>query len=298
MSSVAAPTVGYDGVRRARTRAGAALATTWSNGSLRFGVGLLAVLLTVTVVAPLFLPDPNHQDLTAVYLPPGTDGHLFGTDSLGRDVFAWCAVGIRTSLLISVCAVLLAALIGVTAGLVAGYFGGIADTLLMRLVDLWLAVPPLLLLVAASAVIDATLVNLVLLIGIATWVPYARLVRARILAERELPYIAAARLAGAKRRRILMVHLLRASVTVTLVILSLQMGLAVLWESALSFLGLGVQPPTVSLGAMLNEGRGNLVGSWWIAVCSGLTLVAIIVAFNSIGDGLRDVFHEDEEVER
>jgi peptide/nickel transport system permease protein len=264
-----------------------------SNRSIRFGMGVLVLLLVGSVIASVALPSPTRQDLSSAFLAPGSEGHLLGTDPLGRDLLAWIAGGVRVALTVGVCVAVLSAIFGTLVGLVAGFFGGLADTVLMRLVDLQLAVPPLLLFIAASAVLTPSKGALILLLATVGWVPYARLVRTTVLSERERAYIAAARLAGSSPWRTLVNHLVPAASTSVLVLFSLQVGYVLLWESGLSFLGLGIRPPSTSLGYMISEGRTVLVEAWWVAVFPGITIVALVLAFNSIGDGLRDVFQLD-----
>jgi peptide/nickel transport system permease protein len=266
------------------------------NISLRLGALLLAALVLFSVIASFVLVDPNEQDLLAAYARPGSLDHPLGTDALGRDVLAWSADGIRTALAVSAGVVALSALIGVAVGLIAGFVGGLVDTVLMRLVDLQLAIPPLLLFIAASAVVATEMGSLILLLSVVGWVPYARLVRSEVLSERERAYVAAARLAGARLGRLLFVHLLPATATQIFVLASLQAGIVLLWESGLSFLGLGLQPPTPSLGFIISQGRSELVEAWWIVTFPGLTIVLLVLAFNLVGDGLRDAFNLDVRV--
>jgi peptide/nickel transport system permease protein len=282
---------------RVRSRWSSARRRGRSNPALLAGATLLALLLLGSLLGALLLVDPNKQNLTATYLAPGAAGHPLGTDALGRDLLAWCLGGIRAGLFVSVASVALSAAIGVTIGVVAGYAGGWVDAVLMRLVDLQLAVPPLVLFVAASALLAPSMLALILLISIVAWVPYARIVRARVLSERERPYIAAARLAGASRVRLLVLHLVRSAASSILVFASLQVGYVLLWESSLSFLGLGLQPPHQSLGYMVSQGRSELATAPWIMYVPGLTIVLIIVASNLLGDGLRDLLQRDEPVE-
>lgn len=266
------------------------------SATLAAAAGLLAFLVGGSIVASLALPDPNAQELSDALAPPGAAGHLLGTDPLGRDVLAWIASGIRISLVVSITVVALSAVVGITVGLLAGYFGGVLDAGLMRLADLQLAVPPLLLFISASALVRPGLFNLIVLISVVSWVPYARLVRTTVVSERERAYIAAARLSGASHRRVLFTHLLRAVATLGLVIASLQAGYVLLWEASLSFLGLGIQPPLTSLGFIISQGRTVLQEAWWVVVCPGVVIALLVVAFNLLGDGLRDVFHADVDV--
>lgn len=261
--------------------------------SLRAGGILVGCLVAVSVGARILLPDPNEQALAEANSGPLELGHLLGTDPLGRDVFAWCARAITTSLSIALAVVLISALVGVLIGASAGYVGGWVDSLLMRLVDLQLAVPALLIFLAASMVIERSVLAMIILLASVGWVPYARLVRTTVLVERERAYIAAARLAGARRTGILFGHLIPASATPIVVFGSLHVGFVMLSEAALSFLGLGLDPPTVSLGFMIAQGRDQLGSAWWIATVPGIVIVLLILATNLIGDGLRDRFHLD-----
>jgi len=257
---------------------------------LRFSIVLLLVFGLLCTVGTLVLPDPRRQDLTNAFAPPLHAGHLFGTDALGRDVLAWVVNGMRPALLVSVSVVLLSMIVGTTIGLAAGYATGVLDAVLMRVVDLQLAIPPLLLFIAASVLASSNIKNLIILLSVVGWVPYARIVRSRVLSERERSYVAAARLAGANHLEILFVHLLPSTATLILVLASLQAGLVLLWESGLSFLGLGLQPPTTSLGFIIALGRPYLTDAWWIVTIPGIVIVLLVLGFNLLGDGLRDQF--------
>ncbi len=241
---------------------------------------------------PFLLPNPNNQDLNAALVRPGSPGHLLGTDAIGRDIATWIVSGIRTSFIISSAVVLISAFIGVTVGLVAGYFGRLTDGILMRVVDLTLAVPPLLLFIAASAAFEAHTWTLILLLCLVAWLPYARVTRTRVQAERERGFVAAARLAGSSHRRILTTHLLPTVSSVPIVLMSLQFGYVLLWESGLSFVGYGVRPPTASLGYMIAQGRDTLATAWWVVLFPGLAILLIVVSANILGDGLRRLVNE------
>lgn len=263
--------------------------------SLRAGTILLATVLLAAVAGTLALPDPGQQTLADAFARPGAAGHLAGADPLGRDVLAWCAHGVWTSLQVSVAVALLAGVAGTAVGVVAGYFGGPLDGFLMRLVDLSLAIPPLLLFISVSVVVSPSRLTLVLLLAFVAWIPYARVVRARVQVERERSYVAAAKLAGTPDREICLRHLVPAASTAIVVLFTLQLGYVLLWESALSFLGLGLQPPDVSLGYMIAQGRDYLSTAWWITTIPGLAIVALMLSFNLVGDGLRDAFQLDVE---
>jgi peptide/nickel transport system permease protein len=257
------------------------------DGSLRLGLGILGLLLLGSLVVSGAAVDPNHQNLAAALTPPGS-GHPLGTDPLGRDVLSWIAGGIRIGLMISLAVVAIAAAVGTAVGAVAGYFGSWVDAALMRIVDLQLAVPPLILFLSVSAVLRPSILGLILLLSVVSWVPYARMVRTRIQSERTRSYVVAARLAGSGHVKIVVRHLFPSALSLVAVIGSLQAGYVLLWESALSFLGLGVQPPATSLGFMISAGKDQLSQAWWIVVFPGVTIVLLVFAFNLIGDGLRE----------
>jgi peptide/nickel transport system permease protein len=264
--------------------------------TLRLGAIILAAMLALAVWGRIGLPDAGQQNLAASFLPPFTPGHLFGTNQLGQDVLAWTSDGIWVGLEVSAGVVAIAATIGIAAGLCAGYFGGIADGVIMRLVDVCLSIPPLLVFVAAAAVLRPAMLTLILLISSVAWLPYARLVRNVVMVERERGYVQAARLCGATRRRVLAGHLLPAASTPVLVLASLQAGYVLLWEAGLSFLGLGIRPPEHSLGYLIAEGRETLSSAWWVVVFPGAALALLVLAAHLIGDGLRDLVQHDVEI--
>jgi peptide/nickel transport system permease protein len=264
--------------------------------ALRIALVIIGAAVALSVIGAIALPDPNHQSLADSALPPLTAGHPLGTDSLGRDVLAWIASSLRISAIVSVSVVVIAGSVGVFVGLVAGYAGGAFDALLMRLVDVQLAIPPLLLFICAAAVVGRSVLVIIVLLTIPSWVPYARVVRGRVLVERERASVAAARLAGASRLTILWRELLPATRSVVIVLASLQLGWILLWEAALSFVGIGVHPPSTSLGYLIAQGRDQLAQQWWVVVFPGLVLALLVLASNLLGDGLREVFDVDVEV--
>ncbi|GGM69760.1 ABC transporter permease [Dactylosporangium sucinum] len=263
------------------------------NSSLRLAVTLVAVAAATAVYGAVVLPDPTAQDLLEAYLGPGRAGHLLGTDALGRDIFSGIAASIATAALVGLSVVLISAIIGVTVGLVSGYRGGWLDAVLMRAVDLQLSIPPLLLFVSMVAVLGHSLPAMIALLCLPSWVPYARVVRGKVLADRQRPSVTAARLAGATRLRVMTRHLLPASLPSVLVLGSLQLGWVLLWESALSFVNLGVQPPTASFGQLIAAGRQDLQSAWWVVVFPGLTLALLVLAANLLGDGLGKLLDVD-----
>jgi peptide/nickel transport system permease protein len=253
-------------------------------------------MLALSFVATLVGGSPAYQNLAASLVGPGSAGHVLGTDPLGRDVFAWVGSGIRTSFEVSLAVVCLSAIVGSAIGIIAGYVGGWLDAVLMRLADIQLSVPPLVLFIAASAVVANSFPSLVILLSIVGWVPYARLCRARVLTQRERGYVLAARLAGRRRGAIVLLHLLPGVVSEITVLASLQAGMVLVWEAGLSFLGLGLQPPYVSLGFLMAEGKGVISQAWWVAAFPGLTLATMVLGFNLTGDSLRDFFSDDSSL--
>jgi peptide/nickel transport system permease protein len=256
----------------------------------RAGLAFLGILALLTLVAPIFLPDPAAQPdpVGASNLPPSLM-HLFGTDALSRDVLSRVVWGARVSLAIALLAVALSISLGALVGIGAGYFGGAVDSALMRLVDGALAVPRLFLLLLVLAVWEQIPVTmLVLFIGVTGWFGTSRLVRAEVLRIREESYVRAAEALGASRRRIIFRHLLPNALGPLLVAATLGVGDVILVEAGLSFLGLGVQPPTPSWGGMILDAKSVLVTAPWNAIFPGLAILGTVLAANLFGDALRD----------
>jgi peptide/nickel transport system permease protein len=259
-----------------------------------FGAVLLALLIGAAVWPPAWLPhDPYAADIGRRFVPPvwqtgGSPDYLLGTDALGRDMLSTIVHGARFSLALVGVAALLSLVIGVLAGLVAGYFRGWVDALLMRLADIQLAFPVVVLVIAAVAVLGPSFVNLVLVLGLEGWARFARIVRGNVLSMREKDFIEAARAIGLRAPRIMLRHLLPNTATSVVIFLTFDFARLLLLESALSFLGLGVQPPTPSWGAMIADGRQYLFEAWWNAALPGLAIVLAVLSFNFLGDGLRD----------
>lgn len=254
---------------------------------------LLLVLAALALFAPLIAPDPLTQSLRDRLQPPAwlEDGgakHLFGTDQLGRDLYARLLNGLRVSLAIGLIAATSSALIGVSLGLLAGYFRGATEGVVMRLADIQLAFPLLVLAIAILALVGGSLIPLVLVLSLFGWAIYARVVRATVLVQRQMDYVNAARTAGAGHLRIMLRHLLPNIVAPVLVLWTFSVAQMVVLEGALSFLGLGVRPPAPSLGGIMSDGRQVLELAWWLTVFPGTALVALVLAFNALGDDLRD----------
>jgi peptide/nickel transport system permease protein len=259
------------------------------------GTILLAVLVAAAFGASWATPyDPAAQDLAATTRPPSLtpirgNVHLLGTDQLGRDILSRLLVGLRISLLVALVVVPLSMLLGIAAGMVTGYRGGWVDLGLMRLVDAQLAIPTLLLMVAVVAALGSGLAQIVIVLVITGWTTYARVARAEVLSLRERDFVAAARAMGASDSRILAGHILRNMVPTVLVLATLQLPVVIVLEAALSFLGLGIQPPTPSLGQMLGHSQEMVWKAWWMPCIPGVAITLLVLAFNLMGDRLRDV---------
>lgn len=255
-----------------------------------FTAGLLLTLLLIfsAIAAPLLSPhDPFHQE-TGRRLEPPSDAHPLGLDDLGRDVLSRIFYGARVSLRVGFSVVFLAALIGITLGAIAGYFGGIMDLIVMRLCDILLSFPGILLAIALVAVLGPSLNNVVLALVITAWVGYARLVRGQVLKVREMEFVTAARALGARSPRVIILHVLPNIINPVIVMATLGLGGVILSEAALSFLGLGVQPPTPSWGAMLTSGRRYLGLANHLAIFPGAAIMLAVMGLNFLGDGLID----------
>jgi peptide/nickel transport system permease protein len=252
------------------------------------GVGLALVLFFIGLaIAGFFVKDSAYnQDLINATDPPGTAGHLLGTDPLGRDVLARIMIATRISLEIGLAAVLLAGVFGVLAGMIAGYSGGWLDDVIMRITDAVLAIPIVLLALSVLAVVGGGIRNLILVIAFTQWMTYARTARAETLALREQDYVRAARAIGAGRSRILRQHILPHLMPSAVALATLNVSVAILIEAGLSYLGLGVQPPDPSLGSMLTDGRTYMSSASWLAIYPGLALLLLILGINLLGDGL------------
>lgn len=254
----------------------------------RAGAFIVLLAVAAAIIGPWVVPfDPAAQQL-ALRLEGPSGMHWFGLDELGRDIFARVLAGARISLLVGLVVVGVSSTIGIALGSVAGYFGGRVDEAISRLIDILLAFPGLLLAIAVVAVLGPSLTNVVLALSLIGWVGYARLVRGQVLRARELEFVQAARALGATTLRILVRHVIPSTLPAVTVQATLGMGGAILAEAALSFLGLGVQPPTPSWGTMLNYGRGHLLDAPHLTVFPGLAIAALVFGFNFLGDGLRD----------
>ena len=260
-----------------------------------FGLLVVAAVVVTALAAPLLSPfDPIEQDLGDLRLkaPGFRDSagrlHPLGTDHLGRDLLARVIYGARPALLVGFAAVAISGLMGMAAGLASGYFGGRLDDALMRLADIQLAFPFILLAIAVIGVLGPSLQTIIIVIGVSSWVVYARIVRGAVLTLREREFVQAALALGGGDGRVVLRHILPNVFTPWLVVATLDMARVIVIESALSFLGLGVQPPTPTWGGMLADGRVYISTAWWLATFPGLAILITVLGINLFGDGLRD----------
>lgn len=251
------------------------------------GCFIIIVLAAVALLAPFIAPyDP--VGISRDMLQPPSSQHLMGTDNLGRDIFSRVIFGTRVSLQMGFIAIAIAATFGTTMGLMAGTYGGLVDSVLMRFVDALMAVPGILLALTVAAVLGTGLQVAMIAVGIA-WIPsFARIIRSLVLQVKQMPYVEAARSLGSTNQRLIWRHILPNALTPVFVLASLGVGSAVLIGAALSFLGVGAQPPTAEWGIMLSEGRQYMRSSWWVMAFPGLAITVTVLAANLVGDGLRD----------
>ncbi len=259
-----------------------------SNRLALVGAAIVIVVLVTGLLAPVIAPaDPIK--ITPDALAPPSAHHPFGTDDLGRDVFSRVLYGARISPLVGLLAVAISALAGVTLGLASGYAGGPVDNLIMRVVDVLLSFPGIVLAIGIVAILGPGLNNALLAVGIAGIPTFARVVRGSVLVEKEKEYVDAARLLGAPTPRIIVLHILPNVLAPVIVLSTLSVAAAILAAAGLSFVGLGAQLPTPEWGAMLSQGRNYLANQWWVATFPGLAIALTVLGVNLLGDGLRDV---------
>jgi peptide/nickel transport system permease protein len=261
------------------------LSASWLNV---LGFVIVSLVAAAALVGPALAPsDPNHIDLLNRLLPPSWT-HPFGTDDYGRDLLSRVLAGARISLEVAAAVLGVSVLVGTLVGIVAALLGGLADEIIMRVTDLFLAFPALILAAAIAATLGPSLLNTMLALSTVYWPWYARLARGQVLPLREREFVLAARLAGAGTWNIVRHHLLRNVRSLIIVQVSLDVGYAILYTSSLSFLGLGAQPPSPEWGAMMTDARGFLQDYWWYPMFPGLALAVTVLGFNLVGDGLRD----------
>jgi len=261
-----------------------------SNQMAMLGLSILVFLVIVAAFAPFLAPhSPFAQDLGARLSPPGSPGYILGSDGLGRDILSRLIYGSRITLYIVTLVALIAPIAGLFVGTIAGFTGGWVDVVLMRITDIFLAFPRLVLALAFVAALGAGIENAVLAISLTAWPPYARMSRAETLTIRNSDYIHAIRLQGAGALRIIVRHIWPLCISSLVVRVTLDMAGIILAAAGLGFLGLGAQPPTPEWGAMISEGRNFILDYWWVATMPGLAIFTVSLAFNLLGDGLRDV---------
>ena len=254
------------------------------------GLIILIPMFLCAVLAPTISPhDPKEPDLKNILAGPSWS-HPFGTDTLGRDVLSRVIYGSRISLLVGFVSVGIATLIGILLGAVSGYTGGIVDELIMRFVDLMMCFPTFFLILAVIALLEPRIWNIMIVIGLTNWMGIARLVRAEILSIKGKEYVLAAKAMGFSKMRIIFGHVLPNALSPVYVVATLGIGGAILTESALSFLGIGVQPPTPSWGNILTQAKDNIEVAWWLSLYPGLAIFLTVMGYNLLGEGLRDVF--------
>jgi peptide/nickel transport system permease protein len=272
----------------------------WSRAFYRFrqswlsmiGLALVVALILIAVFAPFIVPHPEQvqgaTNTAARFQPPSTAA-WFGTNALGQDMLSLVVAGSRVSLFSGLAVVVIAVVVGTAVGAVAGYFGGWIDEILMRLTDLLLTVPSLILAMAVAAALGAGVLNMIIAISLTWWPVYARLVRGEVIGKKEEQFIVAARALGANWVRVLCRHILPNIVSPIVIKASLDVGFAILTVASLGFVGIGVKPPTPEWGTLLSGARSYMPGYWWTAVAPGMAIFIAVLAFNLLGDGLRDV---------
>ena len=255
---------------------------------------IIATMLIMAIFAPVLAPhSPIDQSLADKLLPPfwqegGSAKHLLGTDVFGRDILSRLVHGARVSMIVSASALLLGGGVGLVIGIVSGYFGGRLDSLLMRLVDAALAFPAILFALLLAVTMGQGLRTIVIAISLLLWARFARVVRGEVLAIKEREFVALARIHGCSALRIMVIHIVPNVMNTFMVLLTLYVGVVIVAEASLSFLGAGVPPPTPSWGLMVAEGRGKIASAWWISLIPGIAITLVVLAFNLFGDWLRD----------
>jgi peptide/nickel transport system permease protein len=281
----------------AKSETGRHTATTLFNKVKQLPIAPIALLLPVIICGlfgPLFYPhDPTMMKLSATLRPPawvsgGSWAYFLGTDSVGRDLLSRLIEGARISLIVAVVGVGLAGVFGVAMGMIAGYFGGKIDNLIMRMVDIQMSIPAILLMILLATVIGTGLFTIIISVAIIFWTTYARVVRGETLSLKERDFVAMAKVTGCGSARILIVHIFPNLFNTVLVLASLQLGRAILVEAGITFLGLGIQPPATAWGLIISDGRIYMSTAWWIPTFAGIAILITVLGANLLGDWLRD----------
>jgi peptide/nickel transport system permease protein len=253
------------------------------------GIGIFLGFILIAIFAPSIAPYDPYEINPPGFLQPPSKQHFFGTDEAGRDIFSRVVYGSRISLKAGFTITIIAMVVGSIIGIVSAYAGGIVDDILMRIADIFLSFPWIVMAMAITAVLGRGITNTVIALSIVWWPIYARLIRSQALSIREMPYIEAIRALGAGKLRIIFIHVFPNCLAPVIVQASLDFGGAIMWCAALSFIGLGAQPPIPELGAMITTGSHYLRESWWYSTFPGLTILIVVLGFNLLGDGLRDI---------
>ncbi len=294
MSNLASPRAIASPARISRTQWNRALSSLLKRRAAVAGLLVLACVVGLAVSAQWIAPhDPNEQVLDRRLLPPaweegGSRQHVLGTDHLGRDILSRVIYGSRISLTVGVLAVIISGLLGIGAGLVAGYYGGRVDAVIMRLVDIQLAFPFILLALAVIGVLGPGLRNVILVLGIAGWMVYARVVRGQVLSVRERDFVEAARAIGAPDLRIIRIHVLPNTLAPVIIVATFAVATCIITEASLTFFGLGVEATIPTWGSMLSDGRAYMGTAWWLTTFPGLAMMLTVLSLNVVGDWLRD----------
>jgi len=261
---------------------------------------VFSILGILVILAAIFAPvltggiDPTTGSLSEALKPPSSE-HLFGTDKLGRDLYARVIYGARTSLIAAFSVVILAFVIGTVAGVLAGYFGKIVDAVIMRLADMMIAFPGMILAIAVAGIMGASIRNAVIAVALVTWPKYARLARSLVLKIRDRDYVAAAIVTGSKTPYMLLKYMLPSAITTLVITAAMDIGTMMLELAGLSFLGFGAVPPTPEWGLMLSEGRAYMTSAPWLMIYPGVAIFIVVVIFNMLGDSLRDILDPRQE---
>ncbi|GIN40784.1 ABC transporter permease [Heyndrickxia oleronia] len=259
------------------------------------GFIIVFAVVFIAIFANILAPhNPAANNLGDMLKPPawldgGSTTYLLGTDNLGRDILSRIIYGTRVSLLVGIFSVILAGIIGILVGILAGYYGGVIDNILMRIVDSFLAIPSILFILVVLAVFEPSIMVLIVVIGFTNWVTYARVVRGEVLSIKEREFVKASKSIGTKNATIMLKHIFPNIISSFIVISTLSVATTIILEASLSFLGLGIQPPTVSWGGMLTDGRNYLATNWWLATFPGIAITITVLGMIFLGDWLRDV---------
>lgn len=264
----------------------------FTNKLTGFAFIVIVALVIIAIFAPIIAPYPEQGlgkvNLSEVFQSPNSN-HLFGTDELGRDILSRLVYGARISLSISVITIIIALVIAIPLGLVSGYYGGFIDELIMRITDVFLSFPPLLIAIVITSFLGPSLKNAVIAIAIAWWPSYARLIRAQVISVREKPFISASKCIGTSNFKIMLTHVLPNSIAPIIIQASMDMGSVVLTAASLSFIGLGAQAPEPEWGLIISTSRKFIMDAWWYTVFPGIVIFVTVLCFNLLGDGLREV---------